>query len=67
MVTDKQVRRLFKLRSMGMTKSELADKTNMDIKTASKYLDSGKLPSQIKPEHNWQTKKDSFEDAWGIY
>ncbi len=48
MVTDKQVKRLFKLRSMGMTKSELADKTNMDIKTASKYLDSGKLPSQVK-------------------
>jgi transcriptional regulator with XRE-family HTH domain len=64
MVTDKQVKRLFKLRSMGMTKSELADKTNMDIKTVSKYLDSGKLPSQIKPEHNWQTRKDSFEDAW---
>ncbi len=64
MVTDKQVKRLFKLRSMGMTKSELADKTNMDIKTASKYLDSGKLPSQVKPEHNWQTRKDPFEDSW---
>jgi len=64
MVTDKQVKRLFKLRRLGMTKSDIADKTNMDIKTASKYLNLGKLPSQVKPEHNWQTRKDPFKDEW---
>jgi len=64
MVTDKQVKKLFKLRGTGMTKTEMSDKTNMDVKTARKYLDSGKLPGQIKPEHNWRTRLDPFEDAW---
>ena len=41
MITDKQVKQLFKLRSMGMTKSEMSDKTNMDVKTARKYLIQG--------------------------
>ena len=48
-----------------MTKSEASDKTNMDVKTARKYLDSQKLPSQIKPLHNWRTRKDPFDDIWG--
>ena len=65
MVTNKQVKKLFKLRGTGMSKSEMADKTNMDVKTANKYLDSGKLPSQVKPEHNWRTRTDPFEDVWG--
>ena len=52
MVTDKQVKKLFKLRSMGMTQNESSDKTNMDVKTARKYLKMNKLPSQVKVEHN---------------
>ena len=64
MVTDKQVKKLFRYRSMGMTKMQMADKTNMDIKTASKYLDLNKLPSQVKVDHNWRTRKDPFEEIW---
>ena len=47
-----------------MTKMQMADKTNMDIKTAKKYLDLTKLPSQVKVEHNWRTRKDPFEEIW---
>ncbi len=64
MVTDKQVKKLFKYRSMGMSKTSMADKTNMDIKTAKKYLDLNKLPGQIKVDHNWRTRKDPFEEIW---
>lgn len=64
MVTDKQVKKLFKLRSMGMKKSEMSDKTNMDVKTARKYLTANKLPSQLKKEHTWRTRQDPFESVW---
>lgn len=64
MVTDKQVNKLFKNRSMGMTKEEMADKSNMDIKTARKYLELNKLPSQVKVKHTWRTRKDPFEEIW---
>ena len=61
MVTDKQVKKLFKLRGMNMTKVKMSDMASMDIKTARKYLYSGKLPSQVKPGHNWKTRIDPFE------
>ena len=64
MVTNKQVKRLFTLQNMDMTKQEMADKANMDVKTAKKYLELQKLPSQVKPEHTWKTRKDPFEDVW---
>ena len=41
-----------------------AAKAGMDEKTARKYRDSGQLPSQIKPERTWKTRKDAFEEVW---
>lgn len=41
-----------------------AMKAGMDEKTARKYLRSGKLPSDLKQEHTWRTRKDPFEDVW---
>ena len=38
-----------------------AAKTGMDEKTARKYRKQGKLPSQLKKEHIWRTRKDPFE------
>lgn len=64
MVTDKQVKRLFKLRRMGMTQQKMADKTNMDVKTARKYLKEGKLPGQLAQEHTWRTRTDPFDSVW---
>ncbi len=64
MVTDQQVRRLFKLvhteRSFGIA----AAKSGMDEKTARKYLKLGHLPSELKKPHNWRTRTDPFEDVW---
>jgi hypothetical protein len=39
-------------------------KAGMDEKTARKYRDIGKLPSQVKPERTWRTRKDAFEEVW---
>ncbi len=64
MVTDQQVRRLFKLMQTEITQAVAADKTGMDEKTARKYLKTGRLPSELKKERTWQTRADPFEDIW---
>ena len=64
MVTDQQVRRLFKLSKTEKNFGIAAMKAGMDEKTARKYRRSGKLPSDLKQEHTWRTRKDPFEDVW---
>jgi len=64
MVTDQQVRRLVLLMKKSSTLASAAAKADMDEKTARKYLRSEKLPSQIKIEHDWRTRRDPFEDIW---
>ena len=46
------------------TLATAAAKAGMDEKTARKYRDSGKLPTQVKPERAWRTRKDAFEEVW---
>lgn len=41
-----------------------ASKAGMDAKTARKYIKLGQLPSQVKEEHTWRTRKDPFERVW---
>ncbi|MCW8891645.1 MAG: IS21 family transposase [Sedimenticola sp.] len=41
-----------------------AMKAGMDEKTARKYREIGKLPSDLKQEHDWRTRKNPFEDVW---
>lgn len=41
-----------------------AMKAGMDRKTARKYRDAGKLPSQMAAPHNWRTRPDPFADIW---
>lgn len=41
-----------------------AMKAGMDEKTALKYRNQGKLPSEIKQAHNWRTRQNPFEDSW---
>lgn len=43
---------------------ESACKAGMSEKSARKYRDTGQLPSEMKTEHDWRTRKDSFEDDW---
>lgn len=64
MVTDQQVRRLFKLVQTQNSFGIAAAKAGMDEKTARKYAKLGKLPSELKKEHTWRTRKDPFEQDW---
>ena len=64
MVTDQQVRRLLKLVQTTKYFGTAAAKAGMDEKTARKYLNLGKLPSEIKSDHNWRTRTDPFCDVW---
>jgi hypothetical protein len=64
MVTDRQVRRLFKLMQTEITCVVAADKAGMDEKTARKYVHTGKLPSELRQERTWRTRADPFEEAW---
>jgi hypothetical protein len=61
MVTDCQIRRLFMLVNKEKSVSISASKAGMDVKTARKYLKSGKLPSQLKKARTWSTRADPFE------
>jgi len=67
MITDNQARKLMKYlqekRSLGLA----AIKSGMNEKTARKYRDLGKLPSELKAEHirTWRTREDPFEEVWG--
>ena len=64
MVTDQQVRRLFKLIQTEQNFGIAAMKACMDEKTARKYRMLGKLPSELEKRHTWRTRKDLFKDAW---
>jgi hypothetical protein len=63
MVTDQQVRRLFKLSNTEKTQEIAASKAGMDVKTARKYLQTRVLPSERADRH-WRTRKDEFSDVW---
>ncbi len=46
------------------TLSLAAAKAGMDEKTARKYGRLGKLPSELKVEHNWRTRPDPYAEVW---
>lgn len=64
MVSDQQVRRLMTFINKNKSLAIAAAKAGMDEKTARKYRKQGKLPSQLKKEHIWRTRKDPFEEIW---
>ena len=64
MVTNQQVRRLLKLVQTTKYFGTAAAKAGMDEKTARKYRDLGKLPSELDIPHTWRTRADPFEDSW---
>ena len=37
----------------------------MDEKTARKWRDLGRLPSECAVRHDWRTREDPFEEVWG--
>ncbi len=64
MVTDKQVRDLFRFLLDDRKIVRAARLTNMDEKTARKYRHLGKLPSEIAKPHDWATRPNPFEAVW---
>jgi hypothetical protein len=64
MVTDAQVRRLKRLSKTEKTQDLAAAKAGMDIKTARGYLADGRLPTERKPDRDWRTRPDPFDQAW---
>ena len=64
MVTDQQIRRLLRLSKTEDTQDIAASKAGMDVQTARKYLRARRLPSEMKVDRHWRTRKDGFEDVW---
>lgn len=64
MVTDHQIKLLFKLVQAEANIEIAAAKAGMNEKTARKYLKEKRLPSAMKKEHNWPTRTDSFAEVW---
>jgi hypothetical protein len=65
MVEDRQVRKAIReLSKPGMTKAQAALRAGMDPKTARKYRQAGKLPSELAQPHTWRTRPDPFAEDW---
>ena len=41
-----------------------ADKVGMHRQTARKYRKSGKLPGELRTDHDWRTRADAFAQVW---
>lgn len=64
MVTDEQVRRLRKLSNTEKDQEVAAAKAGMDPTTARRYLRLERLPSELKKDRSWRTRRDPFSEVW---
>lgn len=64
MVTEAQVRMLMRSLKTEKTLAAAAAKAGMDEKTARKYRDLGRMPSEVKKPHTWRTRPDPFAEVW---
>ena len=66
MITDNQARKLMKFLQEKKTLGIAAAKSGMDEKTARKYRDFDKLPSEIKAARTrtWRTRENPFAEVW---
>jgi hypothetical protein len=62
--TDAQVRELRRKLGEEASLQAAAMKAGMDRKTARKYRDGGKLPSESHVPHTWRTRIDPLADVW---
>ena len=62
--TDAQVRKLMTEMKRGTGIGVAALRAGLDRKTARKYRDLGKLPSEAKAPRSWRTRKDPFAEDW---
>jgi hypothetical protein len=65
MVSDQQVKQLFRFDAQGHSKQLAADKAGLDPKTARKYRRIQRLPSEVSVmDRHWRTRPDAFADVW---
>ena len=64
MVTDQQVKKMRQELEKHGNLGRAAMNADMDRKTARKYRDRGRLPSESTSERTWRTRKNPFEADW---
>ncbi len=64
MIKDAQVRRLRQLLGKGQPLYRAALRVGMDAKSARKYRDSDRLPSESFTPSTWRTREDPFQEVW---
>jgi hypothetical protein len=62
--TDLQVRIIMKELSKHGNQERAAAKAGVCRQTAARYIEAGKLPSELKKAHDWQTKPNPFAEVW---
>jgi hypothetical protein len=63
--TDAQVRLMMQERQKGRTQEQAAVKANVKSrKTAARYEQLAKLPSELKEPRHYRTREDAFVDDW---
>lgn len=66
MITDRQAKKLWGLLGAGVPLYEAALRTGMTEKTARRYRNVDRLPSELKRPHEWRTRQDPFEEVWPL-
>ena len=64
MKNDYEVKLYMSERRKGVSQKVAAARAGMSERTARKYEQAGKLPSQLKRPHEWQTRSNPFEQDW---
>ena len=64
MIKDGRVKELRRLLGLGRTLTASARMTEMSEKTARKYRDDERLPSERKASRDYRTRVDPFEEVW---
>ena len=64
--TDAQVRKLMEELNKHGKLGLAAMRAGVDRKTAAKYREEGKLPSELKTERHWRTREDPFDEVWPV-
>ena len=64
MKNDYEVKLYMSERRKGVSQKVAAARAGMSERTARKYEQAGKLPSELKRPHDWLTRSNPFEEDW---
>ncbi len=64
MVKNEQVRKLMQELQKHGQMNKAAQAAGMSRTTGYRYVEAGKLPSELKPEREWRTREDPFAGDW---